>query len=81
MKVGVLLVEYEGRESLVFDGGTFKDLALGSSGDEEELGVGGERERSHVISKVEMRDHHTLQHVNNESETIVINRDKSSLVR
>ena len=63
------------------DRGTFKDLALGVCGDEEELVVRREGDRGDGVSEVEMRQYDALDHVDYQRKAINIDADQSSTIR
>lgn len=80
MQVGVLFVEYEGRECFVVDGWTLKNLALSVGGDEKELIVWRESDGGDAVPEVEVGEDDSLDHVDDESKAVDIHANESAAV-
>ena len=77
MQISVLLVKDEGRKSFVIDGWRFKNLHLSVSGNEEELIVRGKGNRRDRVSEIEVSNHDSLCHVDDQGEAVHVDADES----
>ena len=75
MQVAVFFVQNKRREGFVLNGRTFENFAFCSSGHKEEFVVWTKRDCGDCLSKVEMRNDHLFQHVDDECESVHINAD------
>ena len=57
-----------------------KDLYFGVCRHKEELAVRGESNRSDRVSEVKVRNHHSLDHIDDQGKAIHIYADQSSLI-